>query len=65
MERMFYMDFEASMAEPRVQQALLHLQVSSYVMTHDMLFPCIKSLFTLPLYKIMVKTMKQVIKRIE
>ncbi|KAM4101899.1 hypothetical protein ACB094_05G180700 [Castanea mollissima] len=26
MERMFYMDFEASMAEPRAQQALLHLQ---------------------------------------
>ncbi|KAK4588220.1 hypothetical protein RGQ29_019275 [Quercus rubra] len=26
MEGMFYMDFEASMAEPRVQQALLHLQ---------------------------------------
>ncbi|XP_030948873.1 arogenate dehydratase/prephenate dehydratase 1, chloroplastic-like [Quercus lobata] len=26
MERMFYLDFEASMAEPRAQQALLHLQ---------------------------------------
>ncbi|KAL0012418.1 hypothetical protein SO802_007526 [Lithocarpus litseifolius] len=26
MERMFYMDFESSMAEPRAQQALVHLQ---------------------------------------
>ena len=29
---MFYIDFEASMAEPRAQYALEHLQVSMYFM---------------------------------